>query len=766
MGMRSGTNPRRLVGGLAVWSLLWGWCGLAQMAVVPLLLPAGLAFGAGGGVYVAETGRHVVDRFDPATGTFVVVAGNGTEGFGGDGGAATAAELDSPQGLAVDGAGNLYIADVHNQRVRRVDAGTGVISTVAGTGAAGFAGDGGLATAARLSGPMALALDGVGGLFLADAGNHRVRRVVLATGMISTAAGNGTEGDAGDGGAATGASLDSPGGLVVDGAGDLLIADTRNHRVRRVAVRTGLISAVAGGVGMPKGISVDKAGNVYVADAVGQRVLRIASGVVTVVAGTGSEGFAGDGGPAVEARLDGPRVAGISPAGLVTLTDTRNHRVRQVDGEGVIRTLAGVGTTETVTLSGPAVVQYGTGSLVVGSSSQTVTLYDVTGGTPVALGTAALSGGVGSFSTAGLGVGTHRLVAASVGGESGVIAVTVTPAPVIAAVAGVTAAYGAGIPALTGTVTGVLARDQGLVAVVFATAAAAFSPVGSYPVTATLTGAASGNYTVSATGVVVIGKAGTVTSVGSSAGSVASGTAVGFLAKVISATQGVPTGTVSFLDGGVGFGTVALDQGGVAVMSSVLGVGTHTVTGVYAGDTNFVGSASAWIVEVVSPTAPPDFSLNATGGGAQTVVGGTAATFGFGVEVTNGSLSGPIVLAASGLPAGATASFNPALIPPGGAVTSFTLTVQTVKAAVMVTPVRAGALLLGVLVLFGVWRRRGKRVSLSLCLGMLVGCGDRVSSVVATGKGPVSYPITVTGTSTAASGAVLQHTSVVTLTIQ
>jgi len=310
----------------------------------------------------------------------------------------------------------------------------------------------------------------------------------------------------------------------------------------------------------------------------------------------------------------------------------------------------------------------------------------------------------------------------------------------------------------------VLARDQGAVAVVFATAATALSPVGSYPVTATLTGAAAGNYAVSATGTVVIGQAGTVISLGSSAGSVVSGTAVGFAAKVVSVTQGVPTGRVSFLDGGVSLGAVGVDASGSAGLSAVLGVGTHAVTAVYGGDTNFVGSASAGLSEVVSPVTgtTPDFALNATGGGAQTVVGGTAATFGFGVAVTNGSLSGPIVLAASGLPAGATASFNPALIPPGGAVTSFTLTVLTVKRAAVVTPVRAAVVLLGLLL----WLGRRRRWVVVLGLGMLAGCGDRVASVATSGSGPVSYPITVTGTSTAASGAVLQHSVVVTLVVQ
>jgi len=604
MGMQSRNNLGRLVVGLLLGILCAGVAAAgAQTAVVPLLGPSGLAFDGSGGVYVAEAGRHVVDRFDPATGKFVVVAGNGTEGFSGDGGVATSAELDGPQGVALDGAGNLYIADVRNQRVRRVDAGKGLISTVAGSGVAGFSGDQGAATAARLSQPVAVALDGAGNLFVADAGNHRVRRVVLATGVISTVAGNGTEGDAGDGGAATAASLDAPGGLAVDGLGNLWIADTHNHRVRKVVLATGVIEAGADGVGLPKGMSVDAAGNVYVADAAGHRVLRVMGGVATVVAGTGAEGFAGDGGAAGAALLDGPGATGVSPAGLVTLADTRNERVRQVDGAGVIRTLAGVGPVGALSLSGPAVVQYGVGTPVVASAAGatgSVTFYDVTGGTPVALGT--------------------------------------------------------------------------------------------------------------------------------------------------------------------------VDGGGAAGLSTLLGVGNHTVTAVYGGDGNFLGSMSASLSEVVNPVSgvTADFALNPTSA-TQAVVGGASAAFGFGVAVTNGSLSGPIVLAATGLPTGATASFNPALIPPGGAVTSFTLTILTVKKAA-VAPVRAAAVLLGMWVVwlpFG-WRRRGRGriMGLMVGLGLLAGCGDRVTSLATSSTGTVNYPITVTGTSTTASGAVLVHTAVVTLTVQ
>ena len=169
-----------------------------------------------------------------AAGTITTVAGNGTAGFSGDGGLATNAGLAYPSSVAVDTAGNFFIADLLNQRVRRVDAATGIITTVAGNGSFGFSGDGGLATDASLSRPTAAALDSAGNLFIADQSNQRVRRVDAATGIMTTVAGDGTFGYAGDGGLATDACLKNPAGVAVDSAGNLFIADQSNHRIRHV----------------------------------------------------------------------------------------------------------------------------------------------------------------------------------------------------------------------------------------------------------------------------------------------------------------------------------------------------------------------------------------------------------------------------------------------------------------------------------------------------------------------------------------------------
>ena len=182
--------------------------------------------------------------------TISTVAGNGTRGVSGDGGPGTSASLAYPYGVAVDGGGNLLIADTYNYRIRRLAAGTGVITTLAGTGVEGFSGDGGPATSASLASPYGVAVDGGGNVLIAFTEIHRIRRLAADTGVITTVAGNGVGGFSGDGGPGTSASLRYPAGVAVDGGGNVLIADTYNHRIRRLAAGTGVITTVAGsGVG-------------------------------------------------------------------------------------------------------------------------------------------------------------------------------------------------------------------------------------------------------------------------------------------------------------------------------------------------------------------------------------------------------------------------------------------------------------------------------------------------------------------------------------
>jgi sugar lactone lactonase YvrE len=806
-----------------------------QATTLPLMLPSATVFDAAGNLFFVETGNHVVRKLSSA-GIVTTVAGNGVEGFAGDNGPATAAQLDSPAGLALDSAGDLFIADSHNHRIREVSSATGTITTIAGIGAPGFSGDGGPATAATLDLPTALALDVAGNVYVADSNNHRVRRIASATGVIATVAGNGIEAFAGDNGPATSASIDSPNGLALDSAGNLYIADTHNGRLRQVSSSTGLISTVAGagvvggnvqsfggdngpataaGLALPRGLTMDSADNLYFADSANHRIRRIsAAGTITTVAGQGTENFAGDGAPAVAANLDSPQSVAISPAGLLTLADTANQRIRQLDALPApgpdIHTIAGLGTTsssETLSLSGPSVVAYGSGSItatLAASSTATgsVTFLDTSGGTQTTLGAANLNSDAATISTSTLAAGAHSIAATYPGdathpaAQSSALALTVSPLAITAAPNPASILYGQSIPALNGTLTGVLAQDAGNVAAAFTSSAIALSPVGSYPIAATLTGSAAGNYSVSTTSAVSlsIAQAPSQTSLSASTNSPGLGLPVTLTVQASSTTSGIPTGNATLLDGSTTLSVVPLSAGGAATFTtSSLALGAHNLSASYSGDANFQPSSSATANLAVGPAS--DFTLTATGSTTQSIPSGSAATYNFSVAMLGAAMASPIALAVQGVPLGATSSINPSYIPPGGAVTSFTVTIQTPLAALdmktrPVGPMYRGPLgtgLLAVLLLpmIGLSRRlphkkRGGRILSRTCRSLIVlifaaascillatlttGCGNRINPD-AESANSTTYTLTVTGTATGPTGAALLHSAVVTLQV-
>ena len=339
--------------------------GLANEA--QLSAPSGIAVDGLGQLFIADTTNHRIRRID-TFGIISTVAGNGTADYKGDGGLATDAEIDLPGGVAVDHAGNLLIADTGNNCIRRVDANTGMISTIAGTGVDGYSGDGGLATLARLLQPTSVSADAAGNVFIADTQNLRVRRVDVVTGLITTFAGNGHEGYGGDGGLATDAPL-SPYGIVIDPAGNLYVTDPTASRVRKVAT-TGVITSVAGdgdtddgdgGAALahslsPGGVAIDAQGNVYITDTQASRIRKVdPDGVLTTIGGNGLQGYAGDGGAALAAELSSPRGIAVDGLGNLYIADELNFRIRRIDATGTITTVAGNGTSGSSGDGGPAI---------------------------------------------------------------------------------------------------------------------------------------------------------------------------------------------------------------------------------------------------------------------------------------------------------------------------------------------------------------------------------------------------------------------------
>lgn len=310
--------------------------------------PKGIVIDATGNLFIADDGNNRVRRIDAATGIITTVVGIGSAGFSGDGGPAVNAELVGPTDVAFDTSGNLLIADSNNKRIRSVDAATGIITTVAGDGGVGFSGDGGPATSASIGIPFGITVDADGNFFIAEVSSNRIRRVDAATGVISTVAGDGSSGFSGDGGIATDSSLNFPTDVTVDAVGNLLIADAFNNRIRRVETSTGIITTIAGdgafafsgdgglatsaSLANAFGFAVDASGNIFIVDSNNNRIRRVdvTTGIISTVAGDGGSGFSGDGGPATGASIGFPFSVVVDAAGNLLIAS--DHRVRRVQG--------------------------------------------------------------------------------------------------------------------------------------------------------------------------------------------------------------------------------------------------------------------------------------------------------------------------------------------------------------------------------------------------------------------------------------------------
>jgi len=310
--------------------------------------PYALVLDTAGNIYFSDAGNNRVRKIDAVSGIITTIAGNGTQGYSGDGALATAAKLYNPAGLAFDRVGNLFFADAYNSCIRKINLSTGIITTVAGVGTLGFSGDGGPATMAHMNTPFSVKLDTLGNLFIPDVNNHRIRKVDAGSGIISTIAGTGVQGYTGDGGPATAAELNAPTDVALDRFGNLFFTQGGGSCIRKITASTGIITTVAGNgtlgfsgdgglataaqLNRPSCVLVDTSGNLYLADYWNNRIRQIAfnTGIISTLAGTGVGAYNGDGMLCQAAELFHPSGITFNKSGNLFITDRDNNRVREI----------------------------------------------------------------------------------------------------------------------------------------------------------------------------------------------------------------------------------------------------------------------------------------------------------------------------------------------------------------------------------------------------------------------------------------------------
>jgi hypothetical protein len=770
----------------------------AEASTVTLNQPVGLAFDSMGDLFIADTDDHEILEVN-LLGVVSVVAGTGAQGYSGDGGAATSAKLDSPLGVAVDSSGNVFIADSHNHCIREVSGGT--ITTIAGTGTAGFSGDGSAAILAKLDNPKAVAVDSKGNIYIADTDNNRIREIV--SGTINTVAGNGRQDYSGDSGLATAAAVNSPSGVAVDSSFNIYIADTDNQRVRMVTYSTGIISTIAGtGVkgyngdgtatatelARPLGVAVDASSNVYVADTDNDLIRELTGGKITTLAGNATEGNSGNTGSSTSAALDSPYALAVY-SNQIAFSDTLNNVV-QIITSGTLNTTAGTpkNGSETLTLGSITTTVYGNGSITATYSNNgktgtgTVIIYDGEGSGPATVGSAALSSNMATVGTGGLSAGGHDLIASYAGDTnnaavtSGVYILTVTPAPLTATANAVSLLYGQTIPTLTGTLSGVLSRDSSNVSAVYSTTATSASDPGTYPISAKLSGSVASNYTVAmstSSGSVTIAKSPTATQLKLSNSTPIYGASLTLTANLTSTSGATPAGTVSFYNGTTLLNTTpaTVTNGSASIATSSLPLGSLNLFAVYSGNTDFVTSTSA---TTTVTNISPDFSISASPSQLW-IVPSQSVNYSLTLTPVNSTFVYPVSLSASGLPNGVTASFSPSSITTGASSTQVTMTLSASSSAKLERaprgmhglPWQTSLALLPLPLAFSRrFRRRCSRLSgkwivlalLALVMaGTFTGCG---------GAGFFTHPqqsYTVTVTAVCGSNT---HTSTVMLTVE
>jgi sugar lactone lactonase YvrE len=780
-------------------------------------------------IYSSATGTMSVTVNTPGTGTgpqsvfvpglITTVAGNGTWGYNSDGIAATSAELNKAYGAAVDNAGNIFIADLSNSRIRKVSASTGLISTVAGNGTAGYNGDGIVATTAELNQPSGVMVDNAGNIYIAEY-SGRIRKVSGSTGLISTVAGNGTSGYNGDGIAATSAEVAAPENVAMDSAGNIYIAEFAG-RIRKVSSSTGLISTVAGNgtwgyngdgiaatsaeINAALGVAVDGAGNIYIADEGNNRVRKVSAstGLISTVAGNGTSGYNGDGIAASSAELTGPTEVAVDSVGNIFIADAANNRIRRVSSStGLISTVAGNGTNgynsdgiaaTNATLALPEGIavdsagnifiadyysarirKVGAGisalsfaTTAVGSTSsdspQTVTIWN-NGTTPLAFSIPSSGNNprISSNFTLNSSGGTACPLVGSTASSAGTLAVGASCTLSISFA-----------PTAAGSLSGSLALTDNNLNVPNATQAIS------------LTGTATGGTVSTTPAVTVTPSASSITTAQTLSVTVA-----------VSGGAGKATATGSVILSGGGYTSTAttLNSGSatINIPAGSLATGADTLTASYTPDSSSsstyntaTGSTSVTVTTIVSA------SFTVSGTAAAVAKGATTANTSTITVAPTGGFTGSVALTAAVMssPSGAqyppTLSFgttSPVSIT-GTTAGTATLTISTTAAtsAALYHPERpgvpwyaAGGTTLACLLLFGIparhrsWRTiLGMLVFLVFLTGGVLSCGGGSGGIGGGGGTSISgttsgaYTLTVTGTSGSTTS-----TGTVTLTVQ